>query len=81
MMQCSEVMVTRLMLHEHSNIEMDTTRKHMINSIKYTRHVCWTLMSDTTQLHNRRVHATLHHYPGVETKSMFREGDFTLCSP
>jgi len=36
-----------------SNIEMDTTRRHMANSLKYTRHV-----SDKTRLYDRSVRAT-----------------------
>jgi len=36
------------MLHGHDNIEMDTTRGHMTNSLKYTRHVCPTLGHDTS---------------------------------
>jgi len=45
------------MLHGHDNIEVDTTRGYMTNFLKYTRHVCLTRVSDTTQLHDRSVRA------------------------
>jgi len=41
------------MLHRHGNIEMDTIRGYVTNSLKYTGHV-----SDTTRLHDRSVNAT-----------------------
>jgi len=34
------------MLHGHDNIEMDTIRGYMTNSLKYTRHVCPIQVSD-----------------------------------
>jgi len=49
------------MFHGHGNIEMDTTREHMTNSLKYTTQVSNTRVehvSDTTQLHDRSVHVT-----------------------
>ena len=37
------------MMHGHDNIEMDTTRGHITNSLKYTRHACLTRFGhDTT---------------------------------
>jgi len=36
-----------MMLHGRGNIEMDTTRGYVTNSLNYTRYVCPTRVSDT----------------------------------
>jgi len=36
------------MLYGHDNIEMDMTREHMTNFLKYTRHACQTRFGQDT---------------------------------
>jgi len=47
-----------IMLHGHGNIKMNTIRGYVTNSLKYTRHMYQTRLSDTTRLHDRSIRAT-----------------------
>jgi len=56
------------MLHEHDNVELDTTYEHMTNSLKYTQHVCPTRFEHDTASRWECSCYIVYHYYNLRTK-------------